>query len=94
MAALSETGMYDSGTSTIGEYTFIYSGHSSSDKTRSAHGVAICLNKQATTAWENLGATWEAINERIAMVRLAGKPIHVTIIGGKLSTRNGRLRKL
>ena len=81
MAALSETGMYDSGTSTIGEYTFIYSGHSSSDKTRAAHGVAICLNKQATTAWENLGATWEAINERIAMVRLAGKPIHVTIIG-------------
>jgi exonuclease III len=80
VAALSETAMYDSGTTTIGEYTFIYSGHSSTDKTRSAHGVAICLNKQATTAWKNLGSTWEAVNERIVMVRLACKPINVTVI--------------
>ncbi|CAF3715602.1 unnamed protein product [Rotaria socialis] len=72
--------MYDSGTTTIGEYTFIYSGHSSADKTRSAHGVAIVLNKQATTAWKNLGSTWEAVNERIVMIRLAGKPINVTVI--------------
>ena len=80
MAALSETGMYDSGTFKMGDYTFIYSGHPSSDRTRSAHGVAVCLNKQATTAWKNLGETWQAINERIVMVRLAGKPINVTVI--------------
>ncbi|CAF3297940.1 unnamed protein product, partial [Rotaria sp. Silwood2] len=72
--------MYDSGTTTIGEYTFIYSGHSSSDKTRSAHGVAILLDKQATTAWKSLDSTWEAVNERIIMVRLACKPINVTVI--------------
>ena len=97
VAAFNETGMYDSGTSTIGEYTIIYSGRSSSDKTRSAHGVAICLNKQATTAWKNLGATWEAINERIVMVRLVGKPIHVTIIGvyapTNPTTQNGIVSK-
>ncbi|CAF3935647.1 unnamed protein product [Rotaria sp. Silwood1] len=72
--------MYDSGTTTIGEYTLIYSGHSSADKTRSAHGVAIFLNKQAATAWKTLGSTWEAVNERIVMVRLACKPINVTVI--------------
>ncbi|CAF4952644.1 unnamed protein product [Rotaria sp. Silwood1] len=72
--------MYDSGTTAIGEYTLIYSGHSSADKTRSAHGVAIFLNKQAATAWKTLGSTWEAVNERIVMVRLACKPINVTVI--------------
>ncbi|CAF4976917.1 unnamed protein product, partial [Rotaria sp. Silwood1] len=72
--------MYDNGTTVIGDYTFIYSGHSSTDKTHSAHGVAVCLNKQATTAWKNLGSIWEAINERIVMVRLACKPINVTVI--------------
>ncbi|CAF4559052.1 unnamed protein product [Rotaria sp. Silwood1] len=50
------------------------------DKTRSAHGVAIFLNKQAATAWKTLGSTWEAVNERIVMVRLACKPINVTVI--------------
>ncbi|CAF4222130.1 unnamed protein product [Rotaria sp. Silwood2] len=73
--------MYDCGTTTtVDDYTLIYSGHSSSDKTRAAHGVAVCLNKQATTAWENLGSTWEAVNERIVMVRLACKPINVAAI--------------
>ncbi|CAF4192759.1 unnamed protein product, partial [Rotaria magnacalcarata] len=70
--------MYDCGTTTVDDYTLIYSGHSSSDKTRSAHGVAIYLNKQATTAWKNLGSTWEAANERILMVLLACKPINVS----------------
>ena len=80
VAALSETAMYDSGISTIGEYTMIHSGISSANKTRSAHGVAICLNKEATTAWKNIGAVWEPIDERILMVRLQGTPINVTII--------------
>ena len=62
--------MYDSGITVIGEYTFIYAGHSSADKTCSTHGVVLCLNKQATAAWNNLGSTWEAVSERIVMARL------------------------
>ncbi|CAF4234070.1 unnamed protein product, partial [Rotaria magnacalcarata] len=78
VAPLSGTAMYDCGRTTVDDYTLIYSRHSSSDKTRSAHGVAIYLNKQATTAWKNLGSTWEAANERILMVLLACKPINVS----------------
>jgi exonuclease III len=80
VAALSETAIYDSGISTIGDYTMIYSGVPSTNKTRSAHGVAICLNKQATAAWKNLGAVWEPVNERILMVRLQCTPINVTLL--------------
>ncbi|CAF3600487.1 unnamed protein product [Rotaria socialis] len=35
---------------------------------------------QTATAWKNLGSTWEAANERIVMVRLACKPINVSVI--------------
>ncbi|CAF1576772.1 unnamed protein product [Rotaria sp. Silwood1] len=72
--------MYDSGVQNIGEYTMIYSGQSSINKTRNAHGVAVCLNKQATMAWHNSGSVWEAVSERILMVRLATSPVNVTII--------------
>ncbi|CAF1313999.1 unnamed protein product [Adineta ricciae] len=80
VAALSETAIYDTGVSTVGEYTMIHSGLTSENRTRSAHGVAICLGKQATMAWENIGAFWKAVNERIVMVRLQGTPVNVTII--------------
>ncbi len=80
MAALSETGVYDSGITNVGDYTMIYSGASSVNKTKIAHGVAICLNKQATTAWKNLGAVWEPINERILMVRLQCTPVNVSLL--------------
>lgn len=80
MAALNETAMYDNATTVIGDYPFIYSGHSSTNKTHSARGVAVCLNKQPTTVWKNLGSIWEAINELIVMVLLACKPINVTVI--------------
>ena len=53
MAALSETGVKK-----IGEYTFIYSGLSSIDKTGTAHGVAMCMNKES-------GAQWEAVNDEL-----------------------------
>ncbi|CAF3704228.1 unnamed protein product [Rotaria sp. Silwood1] len=72
--------MYDSGVQNIGEYTMIFSGQSSINKTRNAHGVAVCLNKQATMAWHNSGSVWEAVSERILMVRLATSPVNVTII--------------
>ena len=88
--------MYDWSISTIDDYTMINSGISSDNKTRSAHGVAICLKKEATTAWRNIGAVWEPISERILMMRLQGAPINVTVLavyssinpnGQKIATR-------
>ncbi|CAF3398890.1 unnamed protein product [Rotaria socialis] len=58
----------------------VYSGASSCNKTKSAHGVAIYLDKQATNGWKDSGSVWEAVNERIIMIRLECKPIHATII--------------
>ncbi|CAF1544599.1 unnamed protein product, partial [Rotaria sordida] len=66
--AISETSMYDSGVDTIGDYTIIYSGISSDNKTKEAHGVAIFLDRQATGAWKNLGSIWEAVSGRIVVV--------------------------
>ena len=78
--ALSETGIYDSGVKMIGDYTLIYSGLPRVNKTRIAHGVAVCLNTEASGAWKNSGAEWEAVNERIIKIRMNCKPINVTII--------------
>jgi exonuclease III len=58
----------------------VYSGAPSCNKTRSAHGVAIYLDKHASNVWKESGSVWEAVNERIIMIRLRCKPIHVTII--------------
>ncbi|CAF1656013.1 unnamed protein product, partial [Adineta ricciae] len=80
VAALSETAIYYTGVSTVGEYTMVHSGLTRENRTRSAHGVVICLGKEATMAWKNIGAFWKAVNERIVMVRLQGTPINVTII--------------
>ena len=64
----------------MGEYTMIYSGAPSMNKTKAAHGVAILLNKKATAAWKNIGAVWKPINERILMARLQCTPINLTLI--------------
>lgn len=80
VAALSETGMYNSGITIVDDYTMIHSGVASDNKTRSAHGVAVCLDKQATRVWKDSGSVWEAINERIVMVRLGCKPINISLI--------------
>ena len=80
MAALLETGIYDTGVKKVGEYTFIYSGLPSTDKTRTAHGVAMCMNKESTHIWQESGAQWEAVNERILRIRIYCKPINITII--------------
>ena len=56
MVALSETGIYDSGVKMIGDYTLIYSGLPSVNKTRTAHGVAVCLNTEASRVLKNSGA--------------------------------------
>ena len=80
VAALSETGIYDSGVKMLSEYTVIYSGLPSVNKARTAHGVAVCRNTEASRVWKNTGAEWEAVNERIIKIRMNCKPINVTII--------------
>ena len=80
VAALSETGIYDSGVKMIGDYTLSYSGLPSVNKTRTTHGVAVCLNTEASRVWKNSGTKWEAVNERIIKIRMNCKPINVAII--------------
>ncbi|CAF3739036.1 unnamed protein product, partial [Rotaria sp. Silwood1] len=58
----------------------IYSGLPKVNKTRSAHGVAICLDKTATNIWKLSGSEWEAVNERIIKIRMYCAPINVTYI--------------
>ena len=70
VAALSETCMCDSGVKFVNDYTMIYSGVPSGDKTRRAHGVAICLDPIATMVWKDSGSEWEAVSERIIKIRL------------------------
>ena len=81
VAALCETGIYDTGVKTIcDEWTMIYSGMPNQSKTRAAHGVAVCLNRTAATTWKNSGAEWEPVSERILRIRIHCSPINVTLI--------------
>ncbi|CAF2093080.1 unnamed protein product [Rotaria magnacalcarata] len=80
IAALSETCMYDSGVKLINDFTWIFSGLPSVNKTRNAHGVAICLDKTAATVWKDSGLEWEAVSERIVKIRLKCLFINLTII--------------
>ncbi|CAF2869532.1 unnamed protein product [Rotaria sp. Silwood2] len=73
-------GIYDSGVKKINEHTLIYSGLPSINKTRSAHGVAVILNKEASQIWQQSGAKWEAVSERIIKIRMKFNPIYVTVI--------------
>ncbi|CAF4810389.1 unnamed protein product, partial [Rotaria sp. Silwood2] len=58
----------------------IYSGASSDNKTRRAHGVAICLDPIVTKVWQDSGSEWEAVSERIIKVRLKCTPIDITVL--------------
>ncbi|CAF3991398.1 unnamed protein product [Rotaria sp. Silwood1] len=78
--SLYKTAIDDSGTKSIGNDTLLYSSLSSVNKTRSTHGVAILLDKKATSHWKQSGSEWQAINERIIKVRLKCTPINITII--------------
>lgn len=80
IAALSETCMYGFGIQTVGGHTMIYSGLSSDNKTRNAHGVAICLGETAAKIWKQSGSEWEAVSERIVKIRMNCFPINVTVI--------------
>jgi hypothetical protein len=80
VVTLCETGMYDSGVKTVcDEWTMIYSGMLNQSKTRAAHGVAVCLNRTATTAWKNSGVEWNPVSERILRVRIHCSPRSVTL---------------
>ncbi|CAF4219297.1 unnamed protein product, partial [Adineta steineri] len=54
--------MYDSGVITKDDYSMVYAGAPSSNKTRSAHGVAIYLDKHAASVWRESGTKWEAVS--------------------------------
>ncbi|CAF3964342.1 unnamed protein product, partial [Rotaria sp. Silwood1] len=79
-AALCETAIYDSGTKSIGDYTLLYSGLPSVNKTRSVHGVAVLLDKRATNNWKQSSSEWQAITERLIKVRLKCTSMHITFI--------------
>ena len=80
IAALSETCLYDCGVKLINDYTMIYSGVPSDNKTRNAHGVAICFDQMATKVWKDSGSKWEAVSERILKIRLKCSQINMTVI--------------
>ncbi|CAF4625792.1 unnamed protein product, partial [Rotaria sp. Silwood2] len=61
-------------------YTFIYSGSPSQLLSKSAYGAAICLGPEATNAWKNSDAQWEAVSSRIVTVRIECRPVTITII--------------
>ncbi len=65
MTALCKTGIYDSGTKLIDDFTMIYSGLPKVNKTRSAHSGAICLNKTTTDIWKSSGSEWDPVSEKL-----------------------------
>ncbi|CAF3849768.1 unnamed protein product, partial [Rotaria sp. Silwood1] len=80
VAALAETKIPDSGVCVVNGYTFIYSGSPSQLLSKSAYGAAVCLGPEATNAWKNSGAQWEAVSSRIVTVRIECRPVPITII--------------
>ena len=80
IASRCETAIHDSGVMPFGKYTCLFSGYPSSEPTQFAHGVAICLNKQAASAWREVGPVWEAVSERIVYCRLRAHPANITLV--------------
>ncbi|CAF3794380.1 unnamed protein product, partial [Rotaria magnacalcarata] len=72
--------MCDSGVKFVDDYTMIYSGVHSDNKTRRAHDVAICLDPIATKVWKDSGSEWEAVSERIIKIRLKCTPVDITVL--------------
>ena len=80
VAALAETNIPDSGIYIVNGYTLIYSGTLEKDRSRAAHGAAVCLGPKASYAWRNSGSIWKAVNSRIVTVRIKCRPIPITVI--------------
>ncbi|CAF1538999.1 unnamed protein product [Rotaria magnacalcarata] len=72
--------MCDSEVKFVNDYTVIYSGVQSDNKTRREHGVAICFDPIATKVWKDSGSEWEAVSERIIKIRLKCTPIDITVL--------------
>jgi exonuclease III len=58
----------------------VYSGMPNQSKTRTADGVAVCLNRTAAAAWKSSWSEWEPVSERILRIRIHCSPINVTLI--------------
>ena len=80
VAALAETNILDSGIYIANGYTLIYSGTLEKDRSRAAHGAAVCLGPKASYAWRNSGSIWKAVNSRIVTVRIKCRPIPITVV--------------
>ncbi|CAF1202531.1 unnamed protein product [Rotaria magnacalcarata] len=80
VAALAETNIPNSGIYVVNEYTFIYSRASEKERTRAAHGAAVCLGPKASRAWRNSGSIWRPVNSRIVAVRIKCQSIPITVI--------------
>ena len=80
LAGLCETGIYDSGVKQTNDYTMIYSGLPSVQGTRTAHGVVVCLDKEASRVWKQSDAEWETVNERSIRIRMNFTPVNVNIV--------------
>lgn len=72
--------MYDSGVITYNDSTMVYSGTSSQNKRRAAHGVAIYLDGEVPSIWKKSGSVWEAASERILKIHLGCKSINIILI--------------
>ena len=79
-ATLSEKCMHDSRVKLINDYNMIYSSLSSTNKIRSAHGVALSLNQNAARIRKNSESNWKAKSERILKIRLKCTPINITVL--------------
>ena len=91
VAALAETNIPNSGIYTVNAYTFICSGALKRDRSRAAHGAAVCLGPKASRVWKNSGSTWEAVNSRIVTVRIKCQsiPIRVIAVYAPVNPSNG-----
>ncbi|CAF4163850.1 unnamed protein product [Rotaria sp. Silwood2] len=61
-------------------YTFIHSGAVGKERSRAAHGAAVCLDPKASRAWRNSGSIWNSGNSGIVTVRIKCQPIPITVI--------------
>ncbi|CAF4980960.1 unnamed protein product, partial [Rotaria magnacalcarata] len=80
VAALAETNIPNSGIYVVNEYTFIYSGAPEKERTRAAHGTAVCLGPKASRTWRNSDSIWRSVNSRIVAVRIKCQPIPIAVI--------------
>ncbi|CAF3954733.1 unnamed protein product, partial [Rotaria magnacalcarata] len=80
ITVLAETNIPDSDIYVVNEYTFIYSRALEKERSRAAHGAAVCLGSKASRTGRNSGSIWRSVNSRIVAVRIKCQPIPITVI--------------